>query len=47
MELDRDKTKAVGVSSLIAVVLFFSGLFTMLTPLPLLYASAVKGKAAG
>ena len=49
MELvqDKAKAKAIGASSLIAVVLFFSGLFTMLTPLPLLYASAIQGRAVG
>ena len=47
MSYELREVRTAGVSALVALALFFSGLFTMLTPLPMLYASLTKGKAAG
>lgn len=38
------KTKAVGVAAAIAVLLYNSGLFVILTPVPLLYIHIVRGR---
>jgi uncharacterized protein YybS (DUF2232 family) len=41
------KAKIVGISALIAIMLYFSGFLIILTPLPLLYASIARGRIAG
>jgi len=41
------ETRAIALASLVTGVLYFSGLFTILTPLPILYLSAVRGVRAG
>jgi len=39
--------RSIALSSLIAVALYLSGLLVMLTPLPILHASAARGRWAG
>lgn len=39
--------RMTAAAALIAVVLYFSGLLVMLTPLPILYASVVRGRTQG
>lgn len=39
--------KAVAIGSFVSIALFFSGLLTFVTPLPILYVYLVKGRIAG
>ncbi|MFH1874353.1 MAG: DUF2232 domain-containing protein [Pseudomonadota bacterium] len=41
------KPKPIGIGALIAIFLYLSGLFVLLTPLPLLYVSATSGRKSG
>ena len=42
-----NETKAVWISALVAMALYLSGFLTILTPLPLMYAAAVRGRRSG
>ncbi|MFH1830741.1 MAG: DUF2232 domain-containing protein [Pseudomonadota bacterium] len=41
------ETKTIGISAIIALVLYFSGFLIILTPLPLMYAYMARGQNAG
>jgi hypothetical protein len=44
---DIQSSKAILVSALLTCVLYFSGFLVILTPLPLMYATVVRGRDAG